>query len=174
MTSYKEGTYLGTIQDQGIGKSSNGNPQPWIEIQPLFWESQDGKDRDPVTSTYTRTIKLPITRKNVHIVAKELAQLGYRGDPSAIGSKEGEARLIGVEAKFIMELKEYKGKAYEKWRIWTAPKQTERKSMDSLSQTEGLQADAQFAAAFREAQSGQAPAPATETVESTAAGDDVF
>lgn len=171
---YKEGMYYATIVDQGMAKSSNGNPMPWVVIQPIFWEPMDGKNREPVTVNWTRTIRLPMTRKNAQIVAEQLAVLGFRGDPMAIADKEGEGRLIDKEARFLMRFEEWEGRTQESWKIFTPRKQPERKQLDTLTQTEGLQVDAQFAAIFREAQGGQTPAPATETVQSTTTEDDVF
>lgn len=171
---YKEGMYWATIVDQGMAKSSNDNPMPWVEIQPIFWEPMDGKNREPVTVNWTRTIHLAMTRKNAHIVAEQLAALGFRGDPMAIADKEGEGRLIDKEGRFLMRFEEWEGKTQERWKIVTPRKQAERKQLDTLTQTEGLQVDAQFAAVFREAQGGQTPAPAPEAVQSTTTEDDPF
>ena len=171
---YKEGMYYAAIVDQGMAKSKNGNAMPWITIQPIFWEPMDGKNREPVTVNWTRTIRLPISRNNAKIVAEQLAALGFRGNPMAIADKEGEGRLIDKEARFLMRFEEWEGKTTESWKIFTPRKQPARRQLDTLSQTEGLQVDAQFAAIFREAQAEHSPAPATETVQSTTTEDDVF
>ena len=171
---FKEGYFTGSIIDQDMVKSSKGNAMIVLTIQPIFWESFSGVDKEPVSSQWTRAIYLPITVNNVKIVAEQLAALGYRGDPSQIKDKEGEGRLINKEGRFSMQHEEFKGKQKEAWKIVTARKQTDRKPLDELTQTEGLEVDAQFAAAFREAQAEAGPVQEVVTTTTTTATDDAF
>ena len=82
--------------------------------------------------------------------------------------------MINKEGRFSMQFEEYQGKQKEAWKIVTARKQTDRKPLDELTQTEGLEVDAQFAAAFREAQAEAGPVQEVVTTTTTTATDDAF
>jgi len=167
---FKEGYYTASIVDQDMVKSSKGNPMIVLTVQPIFWESFSGVEKEPVSQQWTRDIRMAITVNNVKIVAEQLAALGYRGDPSQIKDKEGEGRLINKEGRFSMQIDDNN---YENWKIVTARKQTKKKPADELTQTEGLEVDAKFAAAFREAQADAGPVQETVTTTTTAT-DDAF
>ena len=78
-THYKPGNYIGEVLEQGLSKSSKGNPQFILRVKVLGTPLENDEYEEDKMQ-YSRTIYYTLTDATIGFVAEALEILGYQGD----------------------------------------------------------------------------------------------
>lgn len=153
MTYYARGAYKAEIVAQGLGESSTGNPQFWLQVRILECLEPAAQ---PVEQ-YDRTIFWSITEGTVEFVCEKLKRLGFTGDKfSQLDPNDPACQsFVGQEVELFCKLETYEGKEREKWDLSRgAPSGP---NVTPLDATAARKLDTLFGRKLKEAMRGTAP-----------------
>lgn len=97
---FQAGRYTARVVAQAFGKSSNGNHQFILRVEPLY--ILDGEQWQAVSIQATRTIWLTITDKTVERVVDQLKAIGWNGERWAdLDPDNGTVSLVDSEIELL-------------------------------------------------------------------------
>lgn len=114
-TFYQPGDYVCEVVNQGLGETSNGNPQFFLTFKVLRYADNDER----VDQSYERTHYRAITDKTIPYFCEDLKALGFQRSGFRFLSLDtaGHQSFVGNEVVMNCRHESYQGKEGERWNI---------------------------------------------------------